>query len=1175
MVDSTHASPDNRSSGSIPLWGAIVGLALAYALVGKAALLLAIPPGYATAIFPASGVALAALLLWGARLWPGVFLGSFMINLWGSLASSPEFTANAFTVSSGIATGATLQALFGTWLIRKYMEYPVTLAREGEVARFLFLGGAVSCLVSASMGVAALWLNGTIPGENALFSWWTWWVGDCLGILIGTPIILTFFGTPKQLWRGRLWSVALPMGVTALGIIPVFIAASHWESDRVALEFRKQAALLQQTLESKLQLNLDAIHALRDFSHGVERMNFPGFSHFAKGMLSRHPSLHALSYNPLITDTERAAFEAAIQREVDPAFAIRERRPQGGLMPAEKRPEYVAVAYIQPLTTNRGALGFDVASNPVRKAALDQARDMNMPVATGRITLVQETRKQAGILAFIPMYSGESPPASLEERRALLLGYAVGVFRLGDLLASALTGADNNEISARLYDEAPKGENFLTGYSDGEGIWEEEKPLAAGLGRTGPWWVKSFDFGGRQWRLELSPTRTFLDAKRSWGAWFVLAGGLLFASLLGAFLLIITGRTSRIEEQVQQRTAQFRDSESRMQAIVATAVEAIITIDEHGVMESVNNAALKLFGYSEGEMVGNDVSMLMPPPHRDSHNLYVERFLTTGEAHIIGKSREVEGLRKDGSLVPIEISVSDVKLADRRIFTGILHDLTERKKADQLKNEFVSTVSHELRTPLTSIQGSLGLIMGGVGGELSAKAASLIDMAHRNSDRLVRLINDILDLEKIEAGKMSFKLEVQEISPLARQALETNKAYAEKHDVTLVMTDDLVQGRASVDGDRLAQVMANLLSNAAKFSPKGGEVEISLTRENGWLRIAVRDRGQGIPEAFRAKLFQKFSQADSGDTRQTGGTGLGLAISKVIMEKMGGDIGFETQTGVGSTFFITLPEFGAAADSARPTPGKMETSKGRILICEDEPDIAQMLGLMLAREGYDSDIARNAAEAKALVAERSYRAMTLDLMLPDQNGLSLLKELRDDPDARSLPVVVISAWVDQAQDEINGDAIHVTDWLSKPLDEERLKQAIENACGKSAALPRILHIEDDRSLVEVVAAQLERIGTVEGACTLAEARVRLAGGDYDLILLDINLPDGSGSDLLPELRDRAPDIPVVIFSGDDVTAETAQAVNAALVKSRTSHGALLETIMKLMNQDQDKGEIAP
>lgn len=257
-------------------------------------------------------------------------------------------------------------------------------------------------------------------------------------------------------------------------------------------------------------------------------------------------------------------------------------------------------------------------------------------------------------------------------------------------------------------------------------------------------------------------------------------------------------------------------------------------------------------------------------------------------------------------------------------FIVLCRDITERKEVEHLKNEFVSLVSHELRTPLTSIRGSLGLVAGGVAGELPAQVKSLIDVAYRNSERLVSLINDILDIEKISSGKMHFELSRQELMPLILQAVESNEGYAAQLKVHFNIARALPDAEVNVDAGRLIQVLSNLLSNAAKFSPPGAAVDIEVTRHADWIRVAVIDYGSGIPKEFRNKIFQKFSQADSSETRMKGGTGLGLSISKAMLENMAGKIDFDSRKDLGTRFYFDLPQVRASE------PGPEQTMKQRL-----------------------------------------------------------------------------------------------------------------------------------------------------------------------------------------------------------------------------------------------------
>jgi len=253
---------------------------------------------------------------------------------------------------------------------------------------------------------------------------------------------------------------------------------------------------------------------------------------------------------------------------------------------------------------------------------------------------------------------------------------------------------------------------------------------------------------------------------------------------------------------------------------------------------------------------------------------------------------------------------------------GMAHDITDQKKVEILKNELVSTISHELRTPLTSIRGSLGLVAGGVLGQLPAQAKGMVDIAHQNSQRLVLLVNDILDIEKLASGKMEFDLKPHPVLPLLEQGVEANRGYAQPLGVLLEITDAAPDAIVRVDADRFLQVLANLISNACKFSPRGAVVGVGVARAGGFIRVAVTDRGPGIPDAFRPKMFQKFSQADGADNRSNKGTGLGLAICKGMVEQMRGTIGFETEVGRGTTFYF---EFREAVD---PRPASVSVPSG-------------------------------------------------------------------------------------------------------------------------------------------------------------------------------------------------------------------------------------------------------
>ena len=630
-------------------------------------------------------------------------------------------------------------------------------------------------------------------------------------------------------------------------------------------------------------------------------------------------------------------------------------------------------------------------------------------------------------------------------------------------------------------------------------------------------------------------------------------------SLLNA----IAERLGRITESKRTEKA-LRESEAKNRSILNAIPDLMFSISKDGIfLDFLATEGESLF-IPPSEFIGKKVYEVLPTEVAQAtmHNL--EQALQTGDIQIFEYQLPIQGKIRDFD-ARIVASGEDQVLA-------ISRDITERKEIDLMKNQFVSTVSHELRTPLTSIHGSLGLILGGAAGELPPQTKGLLDIAYNNSERLTRLINDILDIEKIESGKMEFNFQPLELMSLVKQAIEANHAYAEQFEIEFVLKDTLTDAKVNADSDRLMQLFANLLSNAAKFSPPNDTVEISVSRHDKAIRVAITDHGPGIPEKFRSRVFEKFAQADSSDARQKRGTGLGLSIAKAIVEKHGGKICFDTEINVGTTFYFDLPEWHeqevAAITDANPQ------HQPRILICEDDCDVANLLRMMLNQADFNTDIAYDAAQAKQLLAQNQYVAMTLDLILPGQDGISLIRELREQEHTRDLPIVVVSIKADDGRNELNGGAFGIIDWLDKPIDEVRLIAAVKQAVLQSArshpenrdagSKPRILHVEDDPDVLQVVSAILKDDATVSYAANLHDAKQLLKQETYDLVILDLALPDGSGLDLLPLLNRQTTSIPVVIFSAYEVGIEVARNVAATLVKSRTSNQELLDTIKSLI-----------
>jgi PAS domain S-box-containing protein len=622
-------------------------------------------------------------------------------------------------------------------------------------------------------------------------------------------------------------------------------------------------------------------------------------------------------------------------------------------------------------------------------------------------------------------------------------------------------------------------------------------------------------------------------------------------------------KTRALRQEVDTRecaVAALRDSLSRQEAIFASPLVGILTLNESGSIESLNPEAERIFGRAGETLVRRDICRLIDLPSGDGFGNGARlRQLVTQD----GEPRELVGRSGDGTTFPIDCVLGEMAVGGRRMFVMFVRNISKRKRNERLKDDFVATVSHELRTPLTSIAGSLGLLIGGASGKLPASAARLLSIAYTNSQRLVRLINDILDIEKIESGKVTFYLQPVELRPLIEQAIEANRGFADGYGARIVLDPAAPTATVRADVDRMMQVVTNLLSNAVKFSPTGEVVEISIEPRGETVRVSVRDHGPGIPDEFKMRIFDKFAQADASDARQKGGTGLGLNIVKQIITQHGGKIGFEAAPGGGTIFYFELPRIAALA---RHVEASAAAAQPRLMICDDDPDVSSPLAAKLRGMGFAVDIASSAAEALACAADASYTAFLVDLALPDLDGISLLQQLRTEPRHAETATIVISANPERGRADLRSSSLNVLDWLNKPVDLEHLAGLVNRAVTASRnGRACILHVDDDRDVLHLVAETLRGDADVVSANSIGAARTALSTGHFDLAVLDLSLADGFGLDLLSELHDRdGKSIPVVVFSAQDANPEVAVRVEAMLTKSRTSIDKLVGILRRIV-----------
>lgn len=862
-----------------PVWRVLL-TALAYAVAGWLGLRLAIAPGYATAIFPPAGIALVALLHWRRAGLLGVLLGSFLMNLVVGGALAPQ----AILVAAGIAVGASAQAWLGARLVRRWVGFPTALDTTLTVARFNLLAGPLACITSASCAVVSLYLAGFIGADMLAPTWLTWWVGDSIGVLLVVPLLWSLFGEPAAIWRPRRKSVipVLVFGLSA--VVTIFFWASKEETDRSLRTFETHADRLAVTLKSDVEHHLSALVPLeRFFVATTGNPSHDAFHLFAQDLLAVYPNTVALAYNTRLPGSQRAQFERTLSAIMGYPVVIKAQLADSRV-PSPPKDLYVAVTYLVPDTFQQ-VIGLDMLSEPARREVVQRATETREPVMSAPLSLNPRSDHKGELLAFKRIGS----PGQIE-------GYVSEAIDINCMIERALKLASTPPLLLRVTDRTLPLQPLP--------IWQSAEEHSAPMLA-----VHNLKVGGRDWQLEVRPAPGHPALQRNWSVWLVLAGGLLFTGLLGTMLLDITGHAARVEQLVSARTSELeqanrllRDNEAYLRSLFAGALDAIVTVDSHGTLETMNEAMCRLLDTSADDLRGQNFL-----------DLFVESPGSLPD--MVGTTREHE-LRLPGGLngppLAVELSVNRLNLGERDVFVAVLRDLRERRRIERLKREFVSTVSHELRTPLTAIRGALGLLAGGVVGALPEHAHPLVDVAKNNSERLSNLIDDLLDIEKLEIGGLKIELQAQPLLPLLLRVLELNAGYGQRFNVSLVLgrVDD--QPWAAVDAQRLEQVLTNLLSNAVKFSPSGAQVMLQLQRLDDQVLISVTDHGPGIPENFRDKIFQKFSQADASDRRKHAGTGLGLAICKALVERMAGEIDFVTGS-TGTTFRVRLPRLEAPA----------------------------------------------------------------------------------------------------------------------------------------------------------------------------------------------------------------------------------------------------------------------
>lgn len=525
-----------------------VSLFLAVVAASLAAAELASFTGFASPVWPAAGIAIAALAARRISLWPAVFVASWLVNFWQLLELQDTSATVQLLLPCSIAVGSTLQAVVAALAIRRFIAQPLALVEQQDIFRLLIIV-PLACVVSTSIGNAALVQLGLLASNELLFSWLTWWTGDTVGAFIMIPLVLTFIGQPRENWRNRKALAGMLVILLAVcSMISLYI--SNQEQERIEQDFVSQADRESLTIKTIVESYRHAVYPMAGLFGLKPDTDIAEFNYLAGPVLAQYPGMMALSFNPIIKGQQREKFERQIRELGYENFQIKVSDGNGQFTRAADKTSYIPILYLHPEAPNRQVIGYDLSSNPVRAAALEAAKTLGAPAATARIVLVQETGNQYGFLLAMPIYSPEQQAANESDEP---LGYITAVFRTRDMLAGAL-GSYSNEQRFRfsLFDRsaAPSEQALCMDCLN-------ETPRLASLFNSNLQLRRNINIGGRNWELELTASHEYLHTARSWQAWLILMSILLFSGFICLFLLEATGRQVVISRKVKLRTAQL------------------------------------------------------------------------------------------------------------------------------------------------------------------------------------------------------------------------------------------------------------------------------------------------------------------------------------------------------------------------------------------------------------------------------------------------------------------------------------------------------------------------------------------------------------------------------------------------------------------------------------------
>jgi PAS domain S-box-containing protein len=1002
---------------------AILSLAAVYFLAGKFGLSLAIVHPTASAIWPPSGIALAALLLWGYRLWPGVLLGAFLVNITTQLGVLSTLA---------IASGNTLEALLGAWLINHFANGRKVFERARHTFKFVLLAALISTAVSATIGTTSLTLGGYAPWERYTAIWLTWWLGDATGDLLVTPLLVIWLtqARPELKPRRIVEASGLLLALLSVGYIVFLEQPGHgfayvailpllW----AAFRFGERGAVTAAFFTSVIALagTVQGIGPFAASNTNESLLHLQGFA----GTIA----MAALVLASVITERMRAEQRLEVQEAVSRILA--------------------------------DSADLKEAGPRILQVLCERAK-----WSTGALWNVDRAANALVCVEFWHLPSIDVPRFEATSRQRT---FARGVGLPGRVWSSG---------NAAWIPDVTKDGNF------------PRAPVAAQEGLRG-----AFGFPIKVADEILAIIECFSREVREPDDDFL------------RMMRDIGGQVGRFIERKRSEN-DIAVLNQRLRAVLDTAADGIITIDGHGIIRTINAAAERIFGYTAAEIIGQNVAVLMPEPYRCEHDSYLRNYLRTGERKIIGIGREVQGRRKDGTNFPVDLAVSETRLDDYRAFTGIVRDITERKRTElllkQAKDELLQANEQlekrvqertadleqanaallknveeqkRLEEQLRQAQKmeSIGTLAGGIAHDFNntlniIRAYATLASAKSPTDPQIvesmTIINDEVDRGASVVRQLltlARKTETRLTRTDANQVVVTvseliKQTFPRTIDVRLKLDSNLPPVLA--DSNQINQALINICVNARDAMPTGGGLTLTTEVIDGdtmqsrhpeaagdsHVCIAITDTGTGIEESVRSRIFEPFFT-----TKGFGeGTGLGLAMVYGILKNHQGIIDVDSAMGGGTTFRLYLPVFQADDRSAftQSTDAKalvqsVTNPKGTVFVVEDERPMVRLLKNFLTRKGYRVLAAFDGAEAIDLYRQHkdAIDVVLMDLGLPKVPGSQVIRIMKEQNPA--VKIIITTGYLEpDLKSELFG--IEVKDYIQKPYSVDEILEKVES-----------------------------------------------------------------------------------------------------------------------------------